>query len=170
MVEVDDENSPGKLFRGKIPDPDGAISQNHLDGRPCPTPLVGYAVDAARKFLGGFNGAGVGGGRWIANGAVFLVDADGSEYAAQFDFPRVGGLALHFADTALSLPPDYRNPCAVDFHVDDGDRRTEWNRPIELETALDLGVFAYFAGDFLLDGFESFFSCTDRGSGSEGRI
>jgi hypothetical protein len=32
------------------------------------------------------------------------------------------------------------------------------------------GKTAYFAGDFLLDGFESFFSCTDRGSGSEGRI
>jgi hypothetical protein len=41
-----------------------------------------------RKFLGGFNGASVGGGRWIANGAVFPVDADGNEYATQFDFPR----------------------------------------------------------------------------------
>jgi hypothetical protein len=56
-----------------------------------------------RKFLGGLNGAGVGGGRLVANRAVFSVDADGREYAAQFDFPRVGGLAFPFADPALGL-------------------------------------------------------------------
>jgi hypothetical protein len=106
-----------------------------------PTPPVGDAVDAAREFLGGLNGAGVGGGRRIANGAVFLIDADGSEDAAQFDFPRVGGLALHFADPALSLLPDYGDPGAVDFHVDNGDWRTDWNRQIELECALDLDLF-----------------------------
>jgi hypothetical protein len=32
------------------------------------------------------------------------------------------------------------------------------------------GETAYFAGDFLLDGFESFFSCIDCGSDSDGRI
>src|ERR1035441_1925997 len=34
MVEVHDQNGSGKLFRGNIPDPDSAISQNHLDARP----------------------------------------------------------------------------------------------------------------------------------------
>jgi hypothetical protein len=67
--------------------------------------------------------------------------ADGSEYAAQFDFSRVGGLAFHFADPALSLLSDYGDPCAVDFHVEDGDRRTEWNWQIKLESALDFGLF-----------------------------
>jgi hypothetical protein len=32
------------------------------------------------------------------------------------------------------------------------------------------GETAYFAGDFLLDRFESFFSCIDWGSGSDGRL
>jgi hypothetical protein len=51
------------------------------------------------------------------------------------------GLAFHFADPALSLLPDYRDPCAIDFHIDDGDGRTEGNRQIELQAALDLGLF-----------------------------
>src|SRR5664279_3389662 len=32
------------------------------------------------------------------------------------------------------------------------------------------GETSYFAGDFLLDGFQRFFPCTDCRSGSEGRI
>src|SRR5271155_6041457 len=58
------------LLADHLPDPDGAVSQNHYNGRPCPTPLVGYAVDAACKFLGGLNCASAGGGRRVANRTV----------------------------------------------------------------------------------------------------
>jgi hypothetical protein len=33
MVEVHDQNGSGELFCCKIPDPDGAVSQNHPDAR-----------------------------------------------------------------------------------------------------------------------------------------
>jgi hypothetical protein len=62
-------------------------------------------------------------------------------YAAQLDFPCTGRLAFHCADPSLGLLADYRDAGAVDFHVQDGDRRAEGNRQIELQAALDFGLF-----------------------------
>src|SRR5438105_3033506 len=98
-------------------------------------------MDAAREFLSGLDGAGIGGGRLVADWTVLSIDADRSEYTSQFDFAGVGRLAFNFADPALGLLPDYWDAGAVDFHVNDGDRRTEWNRQIELEAAKDFGLF-----------------------------
>jgi hypothetical protein len=89
MIEVHDENRSRELHRGQIPDPDGAVPQNHLDARPCPTPLVSLAIDTARKLFCGLDSACVGCGIWVANRTVLRIDADRGEYAAQFDFASV---------------------------------------------------------------------------------
>src|ERR1700694_3848837 len=141
MIEVHDENGSGELFGSHIPDPDGAIPQNHFEVRPGPTALEGFAIDAARKLLGGLNSAGVSGGIGVANGTAVGIDTGRGEYGPQFDFASVSRLALHFADPAQGLFLDHRDARTVYFHVDNGNRRSQWNGQLELDTTLDFDLF-----------------------------
>lgn len=84
VVEVHDKNRTRELIGGKIPDPDSAIANDYFDVGAAPASLKSLTVDAAGKFLGGLDGAGVGSGMGISNRVAFLIDAGGSEDTAQF--------------------------------------------------------------------------------------
>ena len=130
VVEVHDENSSGKLLEGKIPDPEGAIAENHFDFGAGPASLKSLPVDAAAKFLGGLDGAGVGGGIEVANRVAFLIHAGGCEDTAQFYFARAGRLAFYFAGPAYYFFFDDVDASTVDLHIEDGNRSAHGNRQL----------------------------------------
>lgn len=84
VVEVDDKNGARELIGGKIPDPDSAIAKDYFDLGAAPASLKRLTVDAAGKFLGGLDGAGVGSGIGVSNRVAFVIDACGGEDTASF--------------------------------------------------------------------------------------
>jgi hypothetical protein len=61
MLEIDNLDGARKVFGDKIPDPFGAIADDHLL-RTAPTTFPRFSMDALAKLYRGFYGAGVGGG------------------------------------------------------------------------------------------------------------
>ena len=73
MIEIDDLDGAGKMWLGQIPDPFGPVAHDDLLFGATPAALPSFQIEPLAKLLGGFDGAGVGGGIRIADGVALLV-------------------------------------------------------------------------------------------------
>ncbi|MEJ7606154.1 MAG: hypothetical protein WKF37_07765 [Bryobacteraceae bacterium] len=73
------------MLPGQIPDPFGSISHDDLLLRAAPAAIPGFEVKAFAKLFGGFDGAGVGSGRGVAQGVAIFIPSGLGEYASQLD-------------------------------------------------------------------------------------
>ena len=86
--------------------------------------------------------SGVGGGIRIAYGVAFFVPPGLSKDASQFDFARLGRLAVGLAFAPLSLFLHHRHSCAVHLHIQKRNRLTHDDRKIQLDGFVDFALFA----------------------------
>ena len=82
MVEINNFKGPRKVFSDQIPYPFRAVTDDHLLFRPAPTSVERFPIDALAKLYRGFDGSGIGGGIWIADGEAFLVPGGLPEHTA----------------------------------------------------------------------------------------
>src|ERR1700730_18508943 len=94
MIKIDDLNGAGKVLVGQIPDPHGAVADDHFELGPLPSSAPDFAIDAEAELLGGFDGADIGGGVGVADGPSFVIDRSLVEHASEFTLARTGALAL----------------------------------------------------------------------------
>src|SRR5580693_4949174 len=59
MVEIDNLHRVRKVFGDKIPDPFGAIADDHLFFRTAPATFPRFSIDALAKFFRSFDGDGM---------------------------------------------------------------------------------------------------------------
>src|SRR5215469_12971379 len=97
MIKIDYLNRAGEMLLGQIPDPLRPFAHDDFLLRPAPAALPGFHIESFAKLLGGFDGAGVGGGIRIADGEALLIPRGLCEYAFQFGFSRMSRLVVRFA-------------------------------------------------------------------------
>src|SRR5437016_3816169 len=101
VVEVDDLYGAGEVLVGQIPDPFGSINHDNLMRSEAPATVSGFQIVALSILFGVLDGSGVGGRIRIANRVAFLIPRGLGKHATQFDFARVGRLAVGFAFASL---------------------------------------------------------------------
>src|ERR1039457_4190156 len=94
MVQIHDLNGAGEVLVGQIPDPDGAISQDHFERGPLPASASSLRIDAEAELFGGFDGGYVGGGARISDGPAVRVHSGLREHAAELALACTGALSL----------------------------------------------------------------------------
>ena len=62
VVKVDNLHRLGKVLGDQIPNPFGPVAHHHLLLGTTPAPFPGFPIKASAELLGGFDGAGIGGG------------------------------------------------------------------------------------------------------------
>src|SRR5208282_4231800 len=97
VVKVDNLHRLGKVLGHQIPYPFGPVAHHHLLLGTTPAPFPGFPIKASPELLGGFDGAGIGGGIGSADRVALLIPRRLREYTSQFDFPRIRRLARDFA-------------------------------------------------------------------------
>src|SRR5450756_152621 len=80
VIEIDDLNGAREVLAGNIPDPIGAVAQDHFLLRSTPAAFPGFGVDARAEPFRGFDGSGIGGGVIIADGTALFVDGGPVSY------------------------------------------------------------------------------------------
>ena len=122
VVKIDNLQRAGKVQGGQIPNPFGPVAHHHLLLGAAPAPFPGFPVKASAELLGGFNGAGIGGGIRRADRVALLIPSRLREHTSQFDLPRVGRLTgdLAVPTHGLFLHHGYSGP--VHLHIQNGNR------------------------------------------------
>jgi hypothetical protein len=89
MVEIDNLDGVRKVFGDKIPDPFGAIADDHLLLHTAPTAFPRFSIDAFAKLHRGFDGPGVGGAIRVADRVAFPVPGSLGEHTSRLGLPRM---------------------------------------------------------------------------------
>jgi hypothetical protein len=82
VVEIDDVNGAWKVQFSNIPDPLGAVADDHLQQRAAPPASGSFGIDSPAKFFCCFDRSRVGGGIRVADGIALLIPRGLGEYAA----------------------------------------------------------------------------------------
>ena len=62
VVKIDNVHGAGKVQGGQIPNPFRPVAHHHPQEGAAPAPFPGFPIKASAELLGGFDGAGIGGG------------------------------------------------------------------------------------------------------------
>src|ERR1700722_18387978 len=94
VIQIHNLNSSGKVLVGQIPNPDGPVSQDYLEGGPFPTSAPSFRIDTEAEFFGRLDGADVGGGLRVADGPALRIQGGLGEHAAELALAGAGALSF----------------------------------------------------------------------------
>jgi hypothetical protein len=132
VVKIDNVKGAGKMQGGQIPNPFRPVAHHHPQEGAAPAPFPGFPIKASAELLGGFDGAGIGGGIGSADRVALLIPRRLREDAPQFDFPRMGRLTGDFALPTHRLFLHHRDSRPIHLHVQDGNRLAPGNGQVQL--------------------------------------
>ena len=135
MIKIDDLDGAGKVLIGDVPDPFGAVGDDHFLLSPAPATLPGFGINAAAEFIGILNRGRTGCGGLIAHRAVLFIRSGLCEHAAQLHFARARRLSLDSSGTAFQFWAHHRNRRAVHFDIQHGNRGPKNRRQFQLQGA-----------------------------------
>jgi len=153
MIEIHDLHSSGKMLVGDIPDPGSAVTEDYDPGGRAAAPVRGFPVKTPPKLFGGFDRPRLAGEGLVANRPALLIRSCLCEDAAEFDFTRVRRLPLGLSGSALRFGGNNRDSCPVHFDIQDRTCFGFYLRKLQLNRALQLGLF--LLGNILSDRFGS---------------
>jgi len=142
VIQIDDLNRAWEVLIGYVPDPLGAVGDDHFLFGPAPPALPGFSVDATAKLVGRFHGSGVGGGSLIAGGPALFMGSGLRENGAQFDFARARRLPFDAAGAAFQFQAHHRNLPPVHFDIQHGNRGAQNLRQFQLQGVSRPGLLA----------------------------
>src|ERR1019366_4727667 len=89
VIKVDNVKGAGKVQGGEIPNPFRPVAHHHPEEGAAPAPFPGFLIKASAELLGGFDGAGIGGGSGSTDWVALRIRRRLGEDAPQLDFPRM---------------------------------------------------------------------------------
>jgi hypothetical protein len=127
---------------GQVPNPFRPVAHHHPEEGAAPAPFPGFLIKALSELLGGFDGAGIGGGIGSADRVAILVPRGLGEDAPQLDFPGMRRLALDLTLPTHRLFLHHRDSRPIHLHVEDGNRLPRDDRKVQRPHFRDFPLLA----------------------------